>query len=251
LIPSPIGRVLSILRRRRIRALLMGGQACILYGAAEFSRDIDIAILASERNLDALRAALAELQAEEVYVPALGAAVLLRGHACHFRLHNPELEGIRLDVMAVMHGCESFDRLWKRRNTFKLPGAGMVNVLALPDLVQAKKTQRDKDWPMVRRLVEVDFHNRPARPPRVQIFFWLREARTPALLIELCRRYPGSARRIAAGRHAVRWAIAGDEKHCEAALHSEEEALREADRKYWKPLRAELEQWRHAKGKAE
>jgi hypothetical protein len=32
----------------------MGGQACILYGAAEFSRDVDVAVLASEGNLDRL-----------------------------------------------------------------------------------------------------------------------------------------------------------------------------------------------------
>jgi hypothetical protein len=56
LIPNPIGKVLSTLRKHRIRSLLMGGQACILYGAAEFSRDIDIAILASEKNLELLRA---------------------------------------------------------------------------------------------------------------------------------------------------------------------------------------------------
>ena len=31
--------------------LLMGGQACVLYGAAEFSRDTDLAILASSENL--------------------------------------------------------------------------------------------------------------------------------------------------------------------------------------------------------
>src|ERR1700720_3758947 len=83
LIPSPIGRVLSTIRKHRVRALLMGGQACILYGAAEFSRDIDLAILASEINLDRLRQALAELQAEEVYYPRLGLDVLEHGHACH------------------------------------------------------------------------------------------------------------------------------------------------------------------------
>jgi hypothetical protein len=27
----------------RVRALLMGGQACVSYGAAEFSRDVDLA----------------------------------------------------------------------------------------------------------------------------------------------------------------------------------------------------------------
>jgi hypothetical protein len=35
--------------------------------------------------------------------------------------------------------------------------------MGLPDLVQAKKTQRDKDWPMIRWLVEVNyFGNREA-----------------------------------------------------------------------------------------
>jgi hypothetical protein len=222
----------------------MGGQACILYGAAEFSRDIDIAAVASDENLDRLRNALAELRAEAIFVPALGKEVLLQGHACHFRVHIPEAEGIRLDIMSVMHGCESFEQLWKRRRTLKLPGVGQIHLLALSDLVQAKKTQRDKDWPMVRRLIEVDFHNRPRRPPRGQIQFWLREARTPLLLVELCRRYPGSARRVANARPAVRWAFEGDVPKIEAALRAEEDSLRADDRAYWQPLRAELRTWR-------
>jgi hypothetical protein len=50
LTPSPIGKVLSTFRKNRVRALLMGGQACIVYGAAEFSRDVDLAVLASPNN---------------------------------------------------------------------------------------------------------------------------------------------------------------------------------------------------------
>ena len=42
----------------------MGGQACVFYGAAEFSRDIDFAILADALNLARLRKALARLRAE-------------------------------------------------------------------------------------------------------------------------------------------------------------------------------------------
>lgn len=38
---SPIPKVLSTMREHGVQALLMGGQACILYGAAEFSRDAD------------------------------------------------------------------------------------------------------------------------------------------------------------------------------------------------------------------
>jgi hypothetical protein len=48
------------MRRHQVRCLLMGGQACVSYGAAEFSRDIDLAILADLDNLIRLRAALRE-----------------------------------------------------------------------------------------------------------------------------------------------------------------------------------------------
>ena len=50
------------MRAHRVRALLMGGQACVFYGAAEFSRDIDFVIVADAGNLGRLRKALAELQ---------------------------------------------------------------------------------------------------------------------------------------------------------------------------------------------
>ena len=64
LIPNPIRKVLSSMRAHRVRALLMGGQACVFYGAAEFSRDTDFAILADAANLVRLRNALAELRAD-------------------------------------------------------------------------------------------------------------------------------------------------------------------------------------------
>src|SRR2546430_1050558 len=82
-----------------------------------------------------------------------------------------------------------------RRRRMALPSNGRVNVLDLPDLVRAKKTQCDKDWPIVRRLVEADYHQRPTRPPRRQILFWLREGRSADFLVELCQRFPALARR--------------------------------------------------------
>ena len=39
MIPNPICRVLSSMRAHRVHVLLMGGHACVFYGAAEFSRD--------------------------------------------------------------------------------------------------------------------------------------------------------------------------------------------------------------------
>lgn len=49
---NPIRKVLLTLRSRGVRYLLMGGQACVFYGGAEFSRDTDITLLASPANLN-------------------------------------------------------------------------------------------------------------------------------------------------------------------------------------------------------
>ncbi len=250
MIPSPIAKVLSIFRKQRVRALLMGGQACILYGAAEFSRDIDLAVLATDKNLEHLRKALADLRAEQVFVPALQKDALLRGHASHFRAGISGAEGIRIDVMSVLHGCAPFEALWTRRTSMTLPGLGRVNVLSLPDLVEAKKTQRDKDWPMIRRLVEADYYAHRKRPSRKQLEFWLREARTPAILMDLCHNHPRAATRIAKTRPVVAVALKDDLSGLEEALRREEEMIRAQDKEYWRPLRAELGQlWRERKGK--
>lgn len=110
---NPILKVLSSIQAHRVRALLVGGQACVFYGAAEFSRDAET-----------------------------------------------------------------------RRTTISV-GDTAIELMSLPDLVQAKKTQRDKDWPMVRRLVEVNYFANREHPTREQIRFWFLELRTPELLIEL------------------------------------------------------------------
>ena len=102
--PSPIPRVLSTFRESGVRALLMGGQACILYGAAEFSRDADFAVLLSPENLERLRAALDALHAEVIAVPPFERKHFERGHAVHFRSHHTDAQGFRIDVMSTLRG---------------------------------------------------------------------------------------------------------------------------------------------------
>ena len=48
---------------RNFRGLLMGGQACVFYGAAEFSRDSDFPIFADAENPARLHDALKDLEA--------------------------------------------------------------------------------------------------------------------------------------------------------------------------------------------
>jgi hypothetical protein len=95
----------------------MGGQACVFYGAAEFSRDTDLLILADAATVARLEAALHDLQAERIAVPPLALDYLQRGHAVHFRYHHPEAADIQVDVMSRLRGVEEFEVLWSRRTT--------------------------------------------------------------------------------------------------------------------------------------
>ena len=233
------------MRAHRVRALLMGGQACVFYGAAEFSRDTDLAIVADAVNLARLRKALAELQATLIAVPPFALKYLRRGHAIHFRCQHPDAMRMRVDVMSKMRSVDAFPKLWRRRTTIELPGGTKCDLLSLPDLVLAKKTQRDKDWPMIRRLVEAHYFQNRARPNPAQIRFWLEELRTPELLAELAQRDATLCQRLVAKRPLLAHAAVGDMKKLEHALMAEESAERELDRRYWLPLKAELEKLRH------
>jgi hypothetical protein len=245
LIPNPIRKVLSTMTAHRVRALLMGGQACVFYGAAEFSRDIDFAILADAANLDRLKCALDELECELVYVPPLTKDYLRRGHAVHFRCGHPEARDMRVDVMSVMRGVAPFAALWKRRTTIRDRQGSVFDLLALRDLVQAKKTQRDKDWPMIRRLLEADFAAGQSGSTRTRVLFWLRELRTPELLIEAAERWPVLCAKAKRARPLLTFAASRKSVQLVQALEQEEKEEREHDRLYWRPLRAELEQLRH------
>lgn len=225
----------------------MGGQACVLYGAAEFSRDTDLAILSNPENLSRLGRALKELQADVIAVPPFDARYLRKGHAIHFRCRVPEAAGMRIDVMTRMRGVDSFAKLWKRRTTMVFEDGAKCEVMSLPDLVLAKKTQRDKDWPMVRRLIEVNYFANSARANAGQIRFWLLELRTPELLVELAEKQGRLPRRLIRKRPLLGLAKPGNETELSEALLEEERSEREVDRQYWLPLRAELEKLRRAR----
>lgn len=233
------------MRTHRVRCLLMGGQACVLYGGAEFSRDIDLAVSADAENIARLQAALDELRAARIAVPPFELKYLEVGLAVHFRCRHPQAMNMRVDVMSTMRGVAPFSALWDQRTTLH-SGGEPIEALALPDLVQSKKTQRDKDWPMIVRLLEANYFANQEQPTSEQIDFWLRELRTPSLLIEVAARFPEECGRAAAERDLLAFARAGDEPALQAALQDEQNRERDADRQYWIPLRKELERLRRA-----
>ncbi len=244
MIPSPILKVLSTIREHQVQALLMGGQACVFYGAAEFSRDTDLAILSSSENLERLQRALDHLKAERIAVPPFSGEFLNKGHAVHFRSRHPEALGLRVDVMARMRGVDPFPLLWDRRTTVTDVDGSAYDLMSIADLVKAKKTQRDKDWPMIRRLLEAHyFQNRDApEPPKVT--FWLRELRTPELLIEVAGDHPQILQKALHDRPLLSLATRDSQEALSSALEEEENHERALDRQYWKPLKEELERLR-------
>ncbi len=221
----------------------MGGQACIFYGAAEFSRDLDLLILADATNLPRLVRALDGLDAEVIAFPPLAEKHLLRGHAVHLRCRREDVAGLRIDLMSSLRGVAGFEELWARRTTIEVAGEP-IDLLAMEDLARAKKTQRDKDWPVIRRLVEQSYfgHSASATPELVR--FWLRELRTPELLVEVAGAHPELARAEAVWRPAVRAALSAHLEDVTETLEAEEREERRKDREYWAPLKRELEEFR-------
>ena len=123
-------------------------------------------------------------------VPPFEREFLERGHAVHFRCQQAEAKGMRLDVMTRMRGCDDFSALWDRRLTLQDSDGMTYEILGIEDLVKAKKTQRDKDWPMIRRLVDAHYDTFRDSPTDEQVCFWLRESRTPEVLIAVAALYP-------------------------------------------------------------
>ena len=100
---------------------------------------------------------------------------------------------------------------------------------------------------MIRRLVEAHYFGNQTHPTPAQIRFWFRELRTPELLLELARRHPTTCRRLEGQRPLLSSAACGELATLEQELRAEETAERERDRKYWVPLRRELEALRHGR----
>jgi hypothetical protein len=224
----------------------MGGQACVFYGAAQFSRDVDFALLASEDNFTRLHQALDELHARRIAVPRFDPALLARGHAVHFRCQGGLADGIRVDLMTRLRDLADFAVLWSRRTTITDDSGENFELLSVQDLVQAKKTQRQKDWPIIDALVEGHYRSLAAEPTPERIAFWLSESRTPERLVKLVAEFPAEARTREIHRPLLGFAVANQPEALREALDAEARTEQAKDRAYWTPLKAEFEAFRRA-----
>jgi hypothetical protein len=173
------------------------------------------------------------------------------GLAVHFRCRQPEVAGLRIDIMTNMRGVATFPELWDRRTTIAFEDE-TIDVMALPDLVAAKKTQRDKDWPMIRRLVDANYLSYRDEPTPERVVFWLREMRDPDLLVEVARAHADAVEELAKERPLLALATTGNLESgaLGRALRDEEEEERRLDAAYWKPLRERIENLRRSRSRS-
>ena len=97
---------------------------------------------------------------------------------------------------------------------------------------------------MIARLVEAHYAGHAGAHNEAILEFWLRELRSPALLIEAARLAPAVCVRLMSVRPLLKHAVPGSEPLLAAALRDEQDAEQNADRLYWAPLKRELEQLR-------
>lgn len=147
-------RFFQSLEAHGVRYLLISGQASVLYGAATFSEDVDLWIAPSSSNLRALIEALREVKAT-VYklTPPLQLGYLKRGHGFHFLLPD-EFTPAYLDIMGKPPRVSSFSAAWRRASRLTCDW-GAIAVVAIPDLVELKKTRRLSDYEVISTLVKI------------------------------------------------------------------------------------------------
>lgn len=98
--------------------------------------------------------------------------------------------------MTRLRDLSDFDALWERRTVFTDDLGMQYHFLSIPNLVQAKKTQRQKDWPVIELLGANHYRENGVPPMPERITFWLKEIRTPELLQELTQRFPAEVQAI-------------------------------------------------------
>ena len=157
--------IFEILNHRDVRCLLIGGYACVIYGAKTSTVDLDITILTSPENIQKLERSLKDLHAK----PSIASippdpALLARGHSLHYYCEKDGFEGIRLDILGKLPRLDDFSKIWNRRFEYKLKEGCVIPILSIPDLIQSKKTGRIKDAADISALVNSHFISNRLNP---------------------------------------------------------------------------------------
>lgn len=242
----PYEQVLRAFDRTGVRFLIIGGQAALVYGASQFTRDADFWVEPTRGNLAALKKALHGLGARQRFLPALTLSYLRKGHGVHFVIPVRDAD-FYVDILGKPPRVSNFRDAYKAALTISWRGL-VLRVLDIPRLVETKKTNRDSDYLSIRLLAEMVFEGARTNPRhRGRNMEWLlRESRTPEHLLAIVRAWKGGrTMALASGRTPAVLAAKGATKSAiKTALFDEMTAYQKANIDYWKPFIRELKSLR-------
>ncbi len=245
------------LERRGVRYLLISGQASVLYGAAEFSEDVDLWVEPGAANVGALSKALHDCGAR-VYklTPPLLPAHLRRGHGFHFIVPDDDGGPRYLDIMGRPPRVGAFSSSLRRSQAMSSVW-GTVPVVDIPDLVELKKTRRLGDYDVISNLVRGRLQARGTRPT-ARVLAWALtncfRASDAAWILESwphARDIAGRSARSGLQALLHGWSPGSPldvecEARAQAAMTTEIALLQRKDFTYWSPIIGELREMRRA-----
>lgn len=146
----------------RVDFLPIGGQAAILYGAAQFTRDLDLWIRPTAANLSALVRALHAVRARvHKLTPPLTLEHVRRGHGFHSVVPQPGALPAFVDVRGHPPRVSTYAAARGRASFFATPW-GRLPVVAIPELVESKKTNRPGDDDVILRRARLRLASLPS-----------------------------------------------------------------------------------------
>lgn len=238
------------LEDHQVSYLLVSGQAAVLHGAALFSEDIDLWVEPETENMERLLQALRAGHARyHKLTPPLTFSFAMAGHGFHFVIPGEEETGdFYLDVMGCPPRVEDFQSC-RHRSQNMATDWGTLPVIGRRDLVEIKKTQRLRDYPVISRLALQELQSNQEQEPAL-LFDWVW---SHLFELEDAERFM----KLSQGRLAdwipgddrdARWVerVRNGSDHSGQDMDLEERMLarmaryRQSDRLYWKQIIEEL-----------
>lgn len=240
------------LEELEVAYLLISGQATVLYGAAEFSEDLDLWVEPSAHNIARLASALrAERGTYYKLTPQLTEETFRRGHGFHFVVGGND--SFYLDIMGKPPRVGAFELAFQKREIFETP-LGRIPAISLKELAELKKTQRLRDYSIIGALARQWVSSATFRPSADEASWVWENVFSVGDLEEIVAACPAIAAMFPSGlaKAYAQRVIGGEpargemERALEEQMHARMSALQQADREYWKEIIAELRAMRLA-----
>lgn len=121
-------RLYKYLAKNKVRYLLIGGAAVVIYGVPRSTLDIDIAIAPDLRNAERLYKALEEAGFGTIHLTT--AEKILENELTVLN------DFIRLDILTKPKALD-FEKAWKNRKIKKIKGIPVI-LASVPDIIRCK-----------------------------------------------------------------------------------------------------------------